>query len=159
MTKKSRIFYFFISLVLFIVMDIYLSNYAVKYGFNIVQNEFVDIVYVQNKGAAFSIFEGAKWFLILFALLTSLFITQYTIRNITRWSVLTIFLISMLNAGIITNMIERLCLGYVRDYIKLNFVDFPVFNISDIFINISVFSIVIIILINKYAKNNENYNR
>lgn len=152
MTKKSKIVYFIISLFFFIIIDLFLSNSAIKYSDIFPQNAFFNIVYIQNKGAAFSILEDSKWFLIFFAFLTSILITQYTIKNIDKWRVYTLFLIAMLNAGIITNMLERLSLGYVRDYIKLNFIEFPVFNISDIFINISVFAIVIIILINKYAK-------
>ena len=39
---------------------------------------------------------------------------------------------------------ERIHFGFVRDFFKLNFIDFPVFNISDIFINIGVFVILIL---------------
>ena len=58
----------------------------------------------------------------------------------------------MLVAGISCNLFERISYGYVRDFIKLNFIDFPVFNISDIFINIGVLAIIIIIIKNKYIK-------
>ena len=46
--------------------------------------------------------------------------------------------------------------GYVRDFFKLNFIDFPVFNISDIFINISVVAIVIIIITNEINNRRTN---
>ena len=71
---------------------------------------------------------------------------------------LTVFWIALLVAGIFCNLGERILLGYVRDFFKLNFVNFPVFNISDIFINVSVFAIVFIIIKYKYTKNNENNN-
>ena len=61
----------------------------------------------------------------------------------------------MLVSGIFCNLYERICFGYVRDFFKFNFIEFPVFNISDIFINISVLAIIVIILKNKYLKNNE----
>ena len=61
----------------------------------------------------------------------------------------------MLLAGISCNMAERISFGYVRDFFKLNFIDFPVFNISDIFINIGVIAVIIIIIKNKYLKNND----
>ena len=64
----------------------------------------------------------------------------------------------MLIAGISCNLYERIEFGYVRDFFKLNFIDFPVFNISDIFINISVLALIIIIIKNKYLKN-ENCSR
>jgi len=50
---------------------------------------------------------------------------------------------------------ERIYFGYVRDFFKLNFINFPVFNISDIFINISVILLIIIIIKNKYLKNKQ----
>ena len=68
------------------------------------------------------------------------------------------FWAAMLIAGISCNMYERIVFGYVRDFFKLNFIEFPVFNISDIFINISVLAIIIIIIKNKYLKNNETNN-
>jgi signal peptidase II len=58
----------------------------------------------------------------------------------------------MLISGIGCNLYERLHFGYVRDFIKLNFIDFPVFNISDIFINIGVIALIFIIIKNKYLK-------
>ena len=42
--------------------------------------------------------------------------------------------------------------GYVRDFFKLNFVDFPVFNISDIFITIGVLALIVLIVKNKYLR-------
>ena len=47
---------------------------------------------------------------------------------------------------------ERISLGYVRDFFKLNFIDFPVFNISDMLINIGVLALIVIIIKNKYLK-------
>jgi len=158
MTKTSKIIYFFVTMIFFIFFDLYLTNFAICNSELLPSNKIIDIVFVQNLGAAFSILEGAKLFLILFSLAAAVIIIFSTLKNIKQLKLTTIFLVSLLTSGIITNMYERIHFGYVRDYIKLNFIDFPVFNISDIFINISVFAIVIIILWNKYAKTNENNN-
>jgi signal peptidase II len=48
-----------------------------------------------------------------------------------------------------SNCHERIVLGYVRDYIHLIFVNFPIFNIADIFITIGVISLVAILLFYK----------
>ena len=48
-----------------------------------------------------------------------------------------------------SSMSGGISLGYVRDFIKLNFINFPIFNISDIFINISVLAIMVIIIKNE----------
>ena len=61
----------------------------------------------------------------------------------------SIFFSSILAAGIAGNLHERIVFGFVRDFFELKFVDFPVFNISDIFINIGVIALIILILIRK----------
>ena len=53
------------------------------------------------------------------------------------------------SSGIMSNCHERIVLGYVRDYIQLNFVNFPVFNVADIFITLGVIALVGILLFYK----------
>ena len=73
----------------------------------------------------------------------------HVIQNLKSISMKTCFFIALLSAGIAGNLHERIVFGYVRDYIQLNFVNFPVFNISDILINIGVLVLVVLILIRK----------
>ncbi len=40
-------------------------------------------------------------------------------------------------------------MGFVRDFFELTFISFPIFNVSDIFINIGVFGIIVLILLSK----------
>jgi signal peptidase II len=91
-------------------------------------------------------------FLIAFSLIALCLILYYAIKNVSKYSVMAGFWAAMLVAGISCNVYERIVYGYVRDFLKLNFIDFPVFNISDIFINVSVLAIVIIIIKNNYIK-------
>ena len=115
-------------------------------------NPLFDLTFIQNEGAAFNIFQGAKIFLILFSAFAVAAIVFSLQRKMSKLSTTAIFLVSLLLAGISCNMIERIHYGYVIDFIKLNFIDFPVFNISDIFINLSVLGILIIIIKNSYFK-------
>ncbi len=98
------------------------------------------------------IFENSKIFLIAFSVIALILIMIYVIKNISKYSAFAAFWTAMLVSGISCNLYERIAFGYVRDFIKLNFVEFPVFNISDIFINLSVFALVIIIIKNNYLK-------
>ncbi|MCM1003642.1 MAG: signal peptidase II [Candidatus Gastranaerophilales bacterium] len=120
--------------------------------FKLPENNLFDLIFVQNTGAAFSIFENSKIFLIAFSVIALILILIYVIKNITKYSAFAAFWTAMLVSGISCNLYERIAFGYVRDFIKLNFVEFPVFNISDIFINLSVFALVIIIIKNNYLK-------
>ena len=152
MSKNSKIIYLFISLIFFILLDGYMSAQIMNNGYKLTKNPIFDITFIQNQGAAFNIFDGYKVFLISFSILAILWILFYTIRHIKEASAISLFFTSLLTAGIFNNMSERIIYGYVRDFIKLNFIEFPVFNLSDIFINIGVFALVIIILKNAYLK-------
>jgi signal peptidase II len=129
-----------------------LSDTILKYGYKLDENPIFDITFIQNQGAAFNLFDGYKTFLIIFAILALVALMYYTIKHIEKIPAFGLFFTSLLLSGIFNNMHERIIFGYVRDFIKLNFVDFPVFNISDIFINIGVFGIVCIILKNNFFK-------
>ena len=57
--------------------------------------------------------------------------------------VLTVFLV----AGALGNMIDRIMLGYVRDFIYFKLIDFPVFNVADIYVTVSAVLILIWIIL------------
>ena len=119
-------------------------------------NPVFDLIFIQNTGAAFNILENSKIFLISFSAFAILAMIIYLIKNIQKASSFAIFWASLLIAGVFCNMYERIAYGYVRDFFKLNFINFPVFNISDIFINISVVAIVIIIITNEINNRRTN---
>jgi signal peptidase II len=153
MTKASKLAYFFVAIIFFTVFDLFFSDLILNsIRFTIPENPIIDLLFVQNTGAAFSILENSKAFLIVFSLIALCLILYYAIKNASKYSVMAGFWAAMLVAGISCNVYERIAYGYVRDFLKLNFIDFPVFNISDIFINVSVLAIVIIIIKNNYIK-------
>ena len=153
MTRINKIAYLIISIIFFIIFDLYFSELILNdLRYKATSNPIFDLIFVQNTGAAFSILENSKSFLISFSLMAILVIFIYAIRNIEKFSTFAAFWASMLIAGIGCNLYERISFGYVRDFFKLNFIEFPVFNISDIFINISVIALIIIIIKNKYLK-------
>ena len=119
-------------------------------------NPVFDLIFIQNTGAAFSILENSKIFLISFSAFAILAMIIYLIKNIQKASTFAIFWASLLIAGVFCNMYERIVYGYVRDFFKLNFIDFPVFNISHIFINVSVVAIVIITITNEINNRRTN---
>ena len=156
MSKISKIIYFFITVLFFVLFDSYLTSIIINNTDNLPPNLVFDLTFIQNTGAAFSILQDSKLFLIIFSAVAILCIIFYLIKHISRISTFTIFWVSILIAGIFCNMYERVIFGYVRDFFRLTFVDFPVFNISDIFINLSVFAIVVIIIKNEIINRRNN---
>ncbi len=111
-------------------------------------NAVFTITYLKNSGAAFSLLENAREFLIIVAIVATTLLFGYVYNNKSIHYVSTSF-IALLCAGIMANCHERIVLGYVRDYINLNFIHFPVFNVADIFITIGVIALIGILLVYK----------
>lgn len=151
MQKLNKLIYFFVTLIFFASADFYLSNLIIKNlsnGVNL-SNDFMRVVYIENTGAAFSILQNSTHLLIGLSTLGMLAIFYYVFKYCEKTSMKGIFFISILAAGILGNLYERLAFGYVRDFFDLTFINFPIFNVSDIFINIGVFGIIILILLTK----------
>ena len=122
MTKSSKLIYFIISVIFFIISDLYFSDLILNnYQDSVPQNSFFDLIFVQNQGAAFSILENFKGFLIAFSVLALFTIFIYLFKNIMKYSSIACFWTAMLVSGISCNLYERIAYGYVRDFIKLNF--------------------------------------
>ena len=108
------------------------------------------LTYVQNTVAAFSPFEGMQWlFALVFALFTLVILWDYLKKkmpfsNFERWMIVAIY------GGGLGNMIDRLRLGYVVDMIRVEFMDFPVFNVADCFITCGAIALIAsLVLLNK----------
>ncbi len=149
--KISKFSYYSVCFAFFVFFTLYCSDFIVSQlmqGFTY-SNDLFSLKYVENTGAAFSILKDSREILILVSAFAIFLIFSYILRHISTISMKSIFFLSMLSAGIAGNLHERIALGFVRDYIHLNFVNFPVFNISDILINVSVIAIIATILLKK----------
>ncbi len=151
MEKTSKFIYFVICYVFFIFTDLYLSNILVDkliHGYRL-SNPVFSLNYIKNTGAAFSILQNSRELLIILSMVALVLLALHVIHHLKSISLKTCFFIALLSAGIAGNLHERIIYGYVRDYFQLNFINFPVFNISDILINVGVIALIIMILIKK----------
>jgi len=146
MNKKFKDVSFFA--IIFLIVDqaikFFVSSKLILNQSNMKIKDFLNITYVQNTGAAFSLFSGNKWLLIVIGLLAlvGLSIYIYKLADITDFDMFTY---SLLLGGILGNLIDRIIHGYVIDYISLNIFGyhFPIFNFADMCIVISVVLIFI----------------
>lgn len=115
-------------------MELFESFTLVPYLFN--------ITYVQNKGAAFSIFSNYTWVLAIISLIFSAVLLIYIIVKKPKHKLLMLSLI-MIFAGALGNAIDRIFLGYVIDYIETAFIDFPIFNLADISITVGAVLLIV----------------
>lgn len=151
MNKASKFIYFIVCYVFFIFTNLYLSNVLVDnltHGFEM-SNQVFSLNYIKNTGAAFSILQDSRELLIILSMIALVLLFLHVMNHLKNISLKTCFFIAILSAGIAGNLHERIVYGFVRDYFQLNFIHFPVFNISDIFINVAVLALIVMILIKK----------
>ena len=108
----------------------------------------ITIEYIRNYGAAFNILSGSRLFLSLISIIST--ITLMYLIFIREDKRINKYGLSFIVAGSIGNGVDRIFYGYVIDFIKIKFVDFPVFNIADIAINIGILVMIINYFKNKH---------
>lgn len=103
--------------------------------------------YLENKGAAFGLLQGQKWF-ILFIGILFLFILGLFLWKLpeSRKFIIMHIVCAFMCGGAIGNMIDRIRLNYVIDFIYFSAIDFPIFNCADIFVTLSVIVAIILML-------------
>ena len=140
--KYNRLYFIFLSI--FVII----TDQFTKHIINTNQSELIkkdlfifSLDYVKNFGAAFNILSGNRILLSTVSIVISivlLYIILYK-RNIGYIELLSY---SFILGGTIGNGFDRISKGYVIDFININFINFPVFNVADISINIGLILII-----------------
>ena len=129
---------YFLSFSFLIILIDQLTKYLMFHNYNIFINKDFFIFrldFVKNYGAAFNIFSGSRIFLSLISIIFSVLIIYLILRKNSLNSI-DLYSYSFILGGTVGNGIDRILKGYVIDFINLNIINFPVFNIADISINI-----------------------
>lgn len=98
------------------------------------------LTYVQNTGAAFSFFQGGAGWLRWLSLLVSVGLMILGWRE--KLSKIEQFAYGFILAGAFGNGIDRFLFGYVVDFLDFRLINFPIFNIADVCINIGIILLV-----------------
>lgn len=108
---------------------------------------FLWITSTHNQGAAFGMLEGARWWFIGLSIpaLAAIFYIIFA-RKMSE-KPLFIISISMITSGIIGNLVDRIFLGYVRDFIDFRFSGFAIFNFADSLLCIGCALLVLFLII------------
>ena len=104
-------------------------------GESIPENGLLRITYARNTGTAFSLFRSHGELLLFLSVLVALFFTIYFIF-IEKPKIFMRLFISLVVAGALGNIIDRIRFGYVNDFIDVGF--WPIFNIADSSISIAI---------------------
>jgi len=113
----------------------------------------LEITYCVNTGAAFSVFSGYSGLIAAVSAVLLVFVVVFFLKEV-RITPLRICVLSILCGGGLGNWIDRMLYGGVIDYIRLRFIHFPVFNLADICITVSV-AVLAVSLIAEEQKSNQ----
>lgn len=100
----------------------------------------LDLTHVHNFGAAFGLFAGQRWLFILAVLVTVAVLVLWR-QDILRAGALAVYSCALLLGGALGNLLDRLRLGFVIDFIDIGF--WPVFNVADSAIVVGALSLAI----------------
>lgn len=108
-----------------------------------------EFTFVENRGAAFGILEGQRWFFVILTIAVTIGVIMYLRKmkekdcahNILRFSLVLIL------AGAWGNAIDRILRGYVVDYFEFTFINYPVFNVADIYVVAGTILLAVLLLL------------
>lgn len=140
-----------ICVALFIWLDQWTKALAVNYLKNQASIDIIPGVfqlhYLENRGAAFGMFQGQKWTFVVMTIviLCGVIFLYNRIPVEKRYHPLRLIGIALC-AGAVGNLIDRLAFGYVVDFLYVELIDFPIFNVADCYVTVSAFVLVLLFL-------------
>jgi len=146
---QTNLYFLFISI--FIILIDQFTKYLMLYNNKIFMNKdflLFKLDFVKNYGAAFNILSGNRILLSLISIFFSIILIYLILRRNTS-TILDLYSYSFILGGTIGNGLDRIMKGFVVDFINLNIINFPVFNIADISINLGFILILYSIFKNK----------
>ena len=144
MKQKAKLtFGLLIGFLVAILLDQWTKLLAVKHLMGqaplpVVKDVF-EFYYSENKGAAFGMLQGKQFFFLVVAIVVLSAAVFAVIRMPANRKYMPLHLIAMfLSAGAVGNMIDRFMRGYVVDFLYFKLIDFPIFNVADCYVTISM---------------------
>ena len=143
--------YGIIAVVFFVWLDQWTKALAVNYlknqaAITLIPGVF-QLCYLENRGAAFGIFQGQKWAFVVMTLVVLIGIA-YLYNRVPlgkRFHWLRLVGVALC-AGAVGNLIDRLSHSYVIDFLYFSLIDFPIFNVADCYVTVSAFSLIVLFL-------------
>lgn len=155
MKKQSKLIIWLsgmITIAALVLLDQYTKVLAVKHlkdqaDIPLIKDIF-ELAYVENRGAAFGMMQNKQVFFILttvlvVGLILGIFHTMPMEKKFIPARITLVFII----AGAVGNFIDRVTQGFVVDFLYFKLINFPVFNVADIYVTCAVFVLAYLLLI------------
>ncbi len=149
MISKKHFLNIFICIVLIVTDQItkIIAKKSLEDAPFVIIKDVFELRYLENRGAAFGIMQGGKAFFVILTTIVVLLLVFYLARLSEEKRFLPIRVVFLfLLSGAIGNFIDRLIRNYVVDFFYFKLIDFPIFNMADIYVTCSVLFLVLLIL-------------
>ncbi len=153
-TLKEKRFILIINLIIFtltVIADrlikIYAESKLKNHPNKSIINGILEFTYLENSGAAFGLLKGQKSFFILVTIIILFAILYVVVRMPAKKHFYGAQIcLSLIAAGSVANMIDRILYSYVVDYIYFSIIQFPIFNLADFFVTTATFVLIVLML-------------
>jgi len=150
-SKKVLLGMDMILVILLVAIDQVTKGFATKYlkdgpALQVIDGVF-EFHYLENQGAAFGMLQGQKLLFVILAVFILIAIAYVLVKapNQKIYTKLHITLV-LIASGAIGNLIDRIKYDYVVDFLYFSLINFPIFNIADIYVTLSSIYLVILLL-------------
>ena len=159
MKRASLLVTDFMLFVILVIADQLTKHLAVvrlknQAAYNLI-NGILEFNYLENRGAAFGVLQNQKYFFVFVALIFIGVIVFVLIKVPTQKKYYSLnILLVMIAAGAVGNMIDRVRYDYVVDFIYFSLIDFPTFNVADIYVTCGIAALVFLLFF-RYKEEND----
>ena len=153
-SNKKKVLCLFLDIIFFaglVYLDQITKALAVKHlkdqpAFVLMDGVF-ELHYLENRGAAFGMLQNQKILFVSIAVIILLIIGYLLIKlpRSKHYAILEILLV-LIASGAVGNMIDRVQYNYVVDFFYFKLIDFPIFNVADIYVSVSCVVLAILII-------------
>lgn len=104
-----------------------------------------ELLYSENRGAAFGILQGKQWFFLLVAAAVVIVVALFLAKMPSERRYYPLFAcMVLLVSGAVGNVIDRLMRGFVVDFLYFSLIDFPIFNVADCYVVVAAFGLILL---------------
>lgn len=152
--KNTRIRYYILAIVS-ITIGIFLDQFTKHLAIvnlkgqepYVIWKGIFQLEYLENRGAAFGLFQNQRFFFFVSVAVISVFVVCFYVKvpMEKRYFPLRVCAV-FITAGAFGNCIDRVRLNYVVDFFYFKLIDFPIFNVADIYVTVSTLLLAVLIL-------------
>ncbi len=149
--KRIQLLIEAVMIVALVIIDRVTKEMAVKKLMNkpayVIIDGVFELRYLENRGAAFGMLQNRQWFFIIVGIIMFAGVIYILVKiPVDKKYITAQIAVTMIAAGAIGNMIDRISQNYVVDFLYFSLIDFPIFNVADIYVTVSCILLAVMLM-------------